>query len=743
MIALNIITEGTKEKKEQLDRMLKTIVPFVDGVFITLTQSMEMAEYLKKQYGANISFFKWCDDFSAARNHALDQVPEAYEYIFWCDTDDVVVNAAHLKELQGYDAYFMSYNYSIDRTTGDILIQHPRERLVKRDAYRWVGKLHETLIPQRKINAVQVKNIWVNHLPTDEETHAGFERNERILKKAYEEEENKDPRTMFYLARTYVDLEKDNEAEKLFKEYLTKSGWDEERAMAKNYLGEIELRRNNYDNAINYFFEAIKERPEFPIFYTNAGSALVAKGDHDKALHLIKTALKMEQPQTSMVSLPRDEKIKALEALFLIMISKNKYKEALAVVQNQLELFPNDKLFKERKDFIEKTLELVKQGRAVVDIIKKVDNDKKAALIYSLPDDLQETQFVEKMRQEFLPPLKWKDKTIAYFCGKGFEKWDETSLKHGIGGSETAVIHLTREWAKMGYNVVVYGDPKTEHEKDGVQWLNYWRWNYRDTFDSLIIWRNESVLNVPIKARRVFLDLHDVPEPSEYTRDRLAKVDKIFVKSKYHRSLLPLVNDEKFVIIPNGIDTTDLPKPNKEGNQLVWCSSYDRGLEQALSIGWKIIKKEVPDAVLHIAYGWNLYDTVHKGNPERQEWKRKMEDLMSQEGIIHHGRMPQKALLQLKARCKVHFYPTTFEEIDCIGVRESAAVECIPFTTDYAALKGREYCVRTAGDPYDEKTQIQVATSVVEYLKFPYEIDTQKAREENWENISKLWKEQM
>lgn len=743
MIALNIISEGTKEKQEQLERMLKSIVPFVDGAYITFTQSMEIAPEIEKKYNANISFFQWCDDFAKARNFALDQVPNNYEYIFWCDTDDVVVNATHLKELSGYDAFFMAYNYSIDRTTGEILIQHPRERLVKRDAYRWAGKLHETLIPQRKINAVSIKNIWVNHLPTDEEVKSGFERNERILKKSYDEEKEKDPRTMFYLARTYFDLEKYDEAENLFRKYIVKSGWDEERAQAKNYLGEIALRRNYWNDSVRLFLEAIRERPEFPMFYINLSSAFVAMKEYDKALHFVKIALKMDRPKTAMVELPRDEKIKALEVLFLIMTAKNKYKEALAIVNNQLELFPNDQLFLHRKQFIEKTLELTRQGRVLVDIAKKLDDDKKAALIYSLPDDLAETQFAEKMRHEFLPPIKWGKGTIAYFCGKGFEQWDDTSLEKGVGGSETAVIQLSKQWAKMGYQVVIYGDPKTEHISDGVQYLHYWRWNNKDTFDTIIIWRNESVLNTVLSANSVILDLHDVPEPAEYTKERLAKIDKIYVKSEYHRSLLPAVPDSKFVIVPNGIDITMVPeKTEKEGNQIIWCSSYDRGLEYAL-LNWNIIKNKVPDAVFHIAYGWNLYDAVHRGNPERQEWKERMTKLMKQDGIVHHGRISQKELIELKAKCKAHYYPSIFEEIDCIGVRESAAVNCVPFTTSYAALKGRKYCITTEGDPFSKETQSAIANKVADYLlgKIQVKEDIAKlAKEESWGNIAKKWK---
>lgn len=181
----------------------------------------------------------------------------------------------------------------------------------------------------------------------------------------------------------------------------------------------------------------------------------------------------------------------------------------------------------------------------------------------------------------------------------------------------------------------------------------------------------------------------------------------------------------------------------KMGEKIIYSHSYDRGLQQALEIGWPIIKAAVPDAEFHICYGWVLFDKVHKNNPERMAWKAKMEKLMSQPGVFHHGRISQKELIELKKVCSVNFYPTTFTEIDCISVRESAAVGCIPFTTDYAALKGRAYCVTTPGNPLKRETQEAVANNVVKYLKGELDVDVEEfkrlARTESWPNISALW----
>lgn len=747
-IALSIIYKGTETGK-QIDRLLRSASPYVDAIYATATWTKDgEATKVFEAYGAKISFFEWEKDFAKARNFAKDQIPDDFEYMLWLDTDDQLVGGEAIKTMlsDGLDAYFAIYNYQIDPKTGAVLIKHPRERIVRKNAYKWVGKLHETLIPQTKVETTFVKQMAVNHYPTEQEIEQNIIRNIEILEKSYADEgEEHDPRTEYYLARCYFDDGQLGKAEKLLFDYLKHSGWDEERAMAWNYLGEIYLRKDMLDDAIEAYMEAIKERPEFPTWYINLGVVYGKKEDWQRAIFFTQMGLQMNQPQTAMVTTPTDDKARALEVIYLACVKTDKLEEAMVAAEKLTRFFPEDKLLAERLEAVIALHDAKQLGEAFLHVVNNYEDKERAvALVNNPPERLVGTKLIEKLTQELNPPKVWPEKSIVYFVGKGFERWDETNLGKGIGGSETAVIHLAEEWAKKGYQVTVFGDPvKGEHEANGVTWTHWWKWNMNDTFDTLIIWRNETVLNTPCKAKRVFVDLHDVPSAAEYTPERLKKITKIFVKSPYHRSLLPNIPDEKFVIIPNGFDLNLIPeKIDKKGKKVIWSSSYDRGLQQALEIGWPIIKAAIPDAEFHIYYGWNLFDTVHRNNPERMAWKAKMEKLMKQPGVFHHGRVSQKELIQAKSEALVHFYPSTFEEIDCIGVRESAAVECIPVTTDYAALKGRSYCVTTKGNPLKKETHEAVANDVIHCLAGD-DLGTSKfvelARSESWPNISDLW----
>ena len=78
--------------------------------------------------------------------------------------------------------------------------------------------------------------------------------------------------------------------------------------------------------------------------------------------------------------------------------------------------------------------------------------------------------------------------------------------------------------------------------------------NRADVVVVLVIWRSPAMLNHELGAKKVILDLHDVVPEQEFTAERLARVDKIMVKTKAHRSLFPDIPDDKFAIIPNGQD---------------------------------------------------------------------------------------------------------------------------------------------------------------------------------------------
>lgn len=340
-----------------------------------------------------------------------------------------------------------------------------------------------------------------------------------------------------------------------------------------------------------------------------------------------------------------------------------------------------------------------------------------------------------------LTPKNWPHRSIVYYTGHTKYPWSPQSLKTGLGGANARIIYLSREWVKLGYSVTVYNNcGSQEGVYDGVQYLHYSKFNPYDSFDTLIMWQFAWRIKFPVQANRVWLDLGKgvlLPEEAQY--EKLKNYDLIFCKTSFHRSTLTEIPDHKVVVIPNGVDPSflHLAKNPKEPYKLIYASNYIRGLDRMLEFGWPIIQKEIPEATLHIYYGWP--------REAKPEWKDKMLQLMQLPGVINQGKLGRLELMQAKSTSIINYYGCTFQETDCNTVRESAFVGCIPVTTDYAGLKDKDYCLKIPGNPYLKETQEALAWKIVELLKEPEQLASlrqdfmQLAQKETWDKVSQLW----
>lgn len=343
---------------------------------------------------------------------------------------------------------------------------------------------------------------------------------------------------------------------------------------------------------------------------------------------------------------------------------------------------------------------------------------------------------------------KWPTGSIVYICGSTKLAFSPSS--DDLGGSEQAVVHLSKCWASEGKLVVVFGNVK-ECKVDGVEYRHISKLNLRDTFCTAIFWRSFGVRLIPlVQARRRIVDLHDSWDPKSYVSptELLEKVDLFMVKSKYHRSLYPYIPDAKIKIVMNGVQM-DLCEPIakkngdsiREPHRLIYASTYERGLEPMLKYSWPKIIAAIPDAELHIYYGMNRLAKMPLG--------MRLKQLFKQKGIKEHGRVSLEQIAEEKCRSAIHFYLSNSEtEIDCISVRESLVCGSVPVLgTDYV-FKERDG-VHIAGSTTEPSTYKKAASTIIRLLKDPHLLA--KKRNElkhsktiiSWEQVAKKWLELM
>jgi glycosyltransferase involved in cell wall biosynthesis len=277
---------------------------------------------------------------------------------------------------------------------------------------------------------------------------------------------------------------------------------------------------------------------------------------------------------------------------------------------------------------------------------------------------------------------------IVYLAGTCGISWLPTD-KH-LGGSEQAIVELTKELGKTK-RIVVFGEFNCNIRINNVDFIHWTKFPFDKQIKTLIGWRKcaiQILLNNEFKADKLLLDFHDNLSytlsdiNSELLGKLFNKVTYFMFKSNFHQKCFIdfiqskniEVSNDKYKIIPNGIRIEDFSINNnyiRNPYRLCYCSSYDRGLEHILLYIWPIIIKMVPSAEFHVYYGM---DYIYDNN-----FKDKMNKLINQPGVIHHGRQSMEEIIKEKYMSTFQLYlNNAFSEIDCINIKESLITGCIP-----------------------------------------------------------------
>ena len=293
---------------------------------------------------------------------------------------------------------------------------------------------------------------------------------------------------------------------------------------------------------------------------------------------------------------------------------------------------------------------------------------------------------------------------VVFYAGAGWEPWSPASINTtGLGGSETALVQVSARLAADGWDVRVYSGAEPGLYA-GALWRPFTAWDPTDECDLLVVSRLAHVFDNPIGARQTALWCHDHSYPGILTEERAAKIDHVVVLSDWQRDrfarLYPWV-EEKLTIIRNGITLNgigedddrypDADRPFADRKpRCVYSSSADRGLDVMLEV-WPKIRDQVPDAELHVFYGFDILDRVAIANPGLLAYKQHVLKLAADAGgedggVFLRGRIGQKDLIEEMQQARVWSYPTAFMETSCIGAMEARASGLAIVTSDLAAL---------------------------------------------------------
>ena len=355
-------------------------------------------------------------------------------------------------------------------------------------------------------------------------------------------------------------------------------------------------------------------------------------------------------------------------------------------------------------------------------------------------------KYLERYKELYNVPSE-SEYDIVYFTGGTSIEWDPSD--QSLGGSEQAVVNLAQEWTKLGKRVAVYGKLKNGGNLNGIDYLDWKTFDFDKNYQTVILWRLAGIncmLQFPVKTKNLFVDLHDNIYTFRFDYNRWShKIDRIFFKSEYHlecyETELGKLDPSKAVIIPNGIRVEQFNKEPagilRNPYRFCYCSCYTRGLVEILMYIWPFIYKYEPRAEFHVYYGM-----VHVQDPN---FKEQMAILLSQPGVMDHGRQPMDLVIREKWQSTFHLYITdTTGEIDCISIRESLVSGCIPLLSNFGVFAKREG-LRFKLDRTDQQSYLNISQGILNLLQKPDFIYMCRNRFKDsstivtWEQIAKEW----
>lgn len=228
-------------------------------------------------------------------------------------------------------------------------------------------------------------------------------------------------------------------------------------------------------------------------------------------------------------------------------------------------------------------------------------------------------------------------KVIGIYCGnftysKG-ENWDSYVIRtQGAGGSETWAVEIAAAFQKMGFHVIVFGNPDFwKFDNDGVEYVPYYLFEHRcqyQQFDYFISSRRVDEITPYLECPNIYIISHEYGIFKEFWGNfvsfnelKMDKVKKIAVLSEWHKKatkeLYPELKESQLMLTFNGIDQTlykDINISNKK-NMMVWSTCLNRGLTFFSEKVLPKILNEVPDFELNVcSYNTDIRGKLPKGN---------------------------------------------------------------------------------------------------------------------------------
>lgn len=258
-LCLNMIV---KNESKIITRLFDSVVSTIDCYCICDTGSTDntvelITEYFSKRNIPGKIVTEPFKNFCHNRNFAMQACAGMSDFILLMDADMIL-------ETNNFDKRLLNNSDSFNILQGNDSFFYQNTRIVKNNGlYKYVGVTHEYVDapPGNRVGGFDKSVLFIRDFGDGGSKHDKFERDIRLLLEGIKEEPN-NIRYYFYLANSYHDSGRFEEAIDIYKKRIALGGWIEEVWYSHYRIGLCYKNLGKMADAIHYWLEGYSVYPD-------------------------------------------------------------------------------------------------------------------------------------------------------------------------------------------------------------------------------------------------------------------------------------------------------------------------------------------------------------------------------------------------------------------------------------------------------------------------------------------------
>ena len=291
-ICLNMIV---KNESQIIERLLSSVVSIIDSYCICDTGSTDdtidiIETFFEKHKIDGKIFEEPFRDFGYNRSYALKKAEGMSDYVLLLDADMILIKG-------DFDKSILHQADSFCILQGNENFYYKNMRIVKNNGlFKYCGVTHEHVSTPSNNKNIDLgkKTLFINDVGDGGSKENKFERDIRLLQKGIQDEPN-NVRYHFYLANSFKDMGKFDEAIEYYKKRIKMGDWEQEIWFSYYSIGNIYEARNDIGNAVLYWLKAYNHTPtrleniyKIVQHYRITGECQIAKLFYDIGISVLK-----------------------------------------------------------------------------------------------------------------------------------------------------------------------------------------------------------------------------------------------------------------------------------------------------------------------------------------------------------------------------------------------------------------------------------------------------------------------